>query len=68
MARENGHVVLALFDFVDGEIDHIVMYQSEEGLLTSVVASSDFGPFDDYVAKLQWLLRTLRAHGAASRR
>jgi hypothetical protein len=52
--------IIALVDFERGEITAIVLYRCEDGYLTQVIGSSDFGPFDDYTSKLQWLMRNLK--------
>lgn len=64
----NSHVVLALIDIERGSIDHIVLYDQVEGALTTMIGSSDFGPFDTELERIQWLLRTLhRYHPVTAR-
>lgn len=60
MGSEGHRTVVVLVDYERGEIAHMVAYESVDGALVRIVGSSDFGPFDDYTARLQWLLRTLR--------
>jgi hypothetical protein len=59
-------VVLALLDLEHADITHVVLYETTDGCLTSIIDSRDRAPFETDYELLQWLIRTVQAHGVLS--